>query len=70
MSENAQKFILNAGKLELVQTDNSVQIKTEAELQDEALQVLPPTSIAHLPGWTKAWQKDNDGEWQPMIGGE
>ena len=63
-------YILKNGRIKLVPRTSPLQIKNESELQDPALEALPPTSIVHLPGWTKSWQKDNDGEWQPMIGGE
>ena len=75
MSGNSQSvfnpgYVLKNGKIKLVTRTSPLQIDNESDLEEPALQALPPTSIAHLPGWSKAWQKDNDGVWQPMIGGE
>lgn len=63
-------YTLENGEIKIIPRPSPVQISNKSELDSPAMQDLPPTSIAKLAGWEKAWQKDNDGEWQPMIGGE
>lgn len=63
-------YIYKNGDIRLVSPPPPIQIDSETELESEKVQALPPTSIAKLAGWSKAWQKKNDGTWAPMIGGE
>ena len=44
--------------------NGAVQLENEEQLDD--LPEYRPTTIAFLPGLTKAWQKAADGDWEPF----
>lgn len=69
MSAENQYFIFKDGKIQAAGPAVTIQVNAESDLNNAALKELAPGSIAHLAGWTAAWQKNNDGGWDDMIEG-